>query len=222
MCALQHDNILRLLGACLDATSDSMAIVYEFIPNGNVAQRLEAVRQGTDTFTWAQRLKVAIGCAELLAFIHNREYVHRNFKGSNVLLTEDMDPRVADFGVARIVEDWKDHVTTRIMGSRGYLDPGYQEAGFLNEHCDTYAFGVFLVELASGKPITDPSFEATQEEAVKGSQANLDTLMDPSIKGQYTKEQAEGLLEVVKAAITLDWEERPPMEQLAENLKGLL
>ncbi|CAI5477726.1 unnamed protein product [Closterium sp. Yama58-4] len=217
---LRHPNILRLLGACI--SDDSMAMIYEFIPCGDVHELLEDARAGKEEFKFADRMKVAMGCAEALAFIHGQEYVHRDFKAPNVLLAEGLSPRVADFGLARIVENWKDHVTTRVMGSRGYIDPEYFESGYLNEHCDTFAFGIFLIELATGHSVLEPTFEQVVNGAVRSDPVDLGAVMDPRLQGQWTEEQAKALLGVAKVCVTTDWDNRPTMDNVVEMMQGVL
>ncbi|GJP75199.1 hypothetical protein CLOP_g5672 [Closterium sp. NIES-67] len=118
-----------------------------------------ARRPGEVHFPWRDRMRVAVGCAEALAAIHAHKFIHRDFKSANVLLREDLTPVVADFGVARTIEDWKTHVTTDVVGSAGYIDPVYFQNGQLSQKSDTYAFGIFLLELISGFPPIIPQGE---------------------------------------------------------------
>ncbi|CAI7862767.1 unnamed protein product [Closterium sp. NIES-53] len=217
---LRHPNILRLLGACI--SDDSMAMIYEFIPCGDVHELLEDARAGKEEFKFEDRMKVAMGCAEALSFIHGQEYVHRDFKAPNVLLAEGLSPRVADFGLARIVENWKDHVTTRVMGSRGYIDPEYFESGYLNEHCDTFAFGIFLIELATGHSVLEAKFDDVVNGAVRSEEVDLGAVMDPRLQGQWSEEQAKTLLGVAKVCITTDWDDRPTMDNVVEMMQGVM
>ncbi|GJP52277.1 hypothetical protein CLOM_g11406 [Closterium sp. NIES-68] len=217
---LRHPNILRLLGACI--SDNSMAMIYEFIPCGDVHELLERAREGKEEFTFKDRVRVAMGCAEALAFIHSQEYVHRDFKAPNVLLAEGLSPRVADFGLARIVENWKDHVTTRVMGSRGYIDPEYFVSGYLNNHSDTFAFGIFLIELATGHSVIEPNFEAVVTGAVRSEPVDLQAVMDPRLEGQWSEEQAKLLLEIAKECVIPDWDNRQPMDHMVEMMQGLV
>ncbi|CAI5494816.1 unnamed protein product [Closterium sp. Naga37s-1] len=148
MSAVNHPNILRLEGVALN-TSQGPMLVYELIPGGDVRNLLKQVQKNDIYFSWENRMKVALGCAEALATIHEHKFVHRDFKSSNVLLREDFTPVVADFGLARTIEDWKTHVSTKVVGSMGYIDPIYLQTGQLCQKSDTFAFGVFLLELIS-------------------------------------------------------------------------
>ncbi|CAI5489371.1 unnamed protein product [Closterium sp. Naga37s-1] len=147
---VQHHNIVRLLACC---TEKVKALVYEFIPMGDVDAWLAKCSEGKAKFPWADRMKVIMGTAEALTFIHKQRFIHRDFKSSNVLLTEDFTPKVADFGLAKGIEDWKTHVTTRVMGSMGYIDPTYFESGHLCDKSDVFAFGLFMVEILAGKSV---------------------------------------------------------------------
>ncbi|CAI5474667.1 unnamed protein product [Closterium sp. Yama58-4] len=111
-------------------------------------------RSGAEPFPWKDRLRIARGSLEGLAAIHREGFIYRDFKAANVLLTKTLVPKVADFGLAKACQD-RTHVTTRVAGSWGYMDPDYFERGILSTHCDTYAFGVFLLELLTGCSVLD-------------------------------------------------------------------
>ncbi|CAI5523472.1 unnamed protein product, partial [Closterium sp. Naga37s-1] len=163
---LSHPTILSLYGYVAKPTP---ALIYEFITNGNAEAYLRRAVQGKAEFSWKARLRVALMCAEALQVMHSHNYVHRDFKASNVLLREDLTPVLADFGLARTVNNWQSHVTTRVMGSTGYIDPVYFESGHLNAKCDTYAFGIFLLELVTGMLVTDKNFEALRMTLATGA-----------------------------------------------------
>ncbi|CAI5504791.1 unnamed protein product [Closterium sp. Naga37s-1] len=145
--AVHHPNILRLLGVAV--MGQTLAMVSEFVPGGDVSQRLkkgtskpapltppahpsrsplsvQAARTDTEPFPWKERLRIARGSLEGLAAIHREGFIHRDFKSANVLLTKTLVPKVADFGLAKACQD-KTHVTTRVAGSWGYMDPDYFE-----------------------------------------------------------------------------------------------
>ncbi|CAI5504792.1 unnamed protein product, partial [Closterium sp. Naga37s-1] len=124
MTALHHPNVLRVLGMAL--MGRKLAMVSEFVPGGDVSQRLQKAAKGTEPFPWKERLRIARGSLEGLAAIHREGFIHRDFKAANVLLTKTLVPKVADFGLAKACQD-KTHVTTRVAGSLGYMDPSYFE-----------------------------------------------------------------------------------------------
>ncbi|CAI5502711.1 unnamed protein product [Closterium sp. Naga37s-1] len=254
-------------------------------------------REGKEEFKYEDRMKVAMGCAEALAFIHGQEYVHRDFKAPNVLLAEGLSPRVADFGLARIVENWKDHglsprvadfglarivenwkdhglsprvadfglarivenwkdhVTTRhhpllspshsppfvptlrlptpgplthsAMKTRQFFSLSFHPSvlsppGYLNEHCDTFAFGIFLIELATGHSVLEAKFDDVVNGAVRSEAVEPGAVMDPRLEGQWSEEQAKTLLGVAKVCITTDWDDRPTMDNVVEMMQGVM
>ncbi|CAI6006455.1 unnamed protein product [Closterium sp. NIES-64] len=194
---LKHPTILSLYGFVAKPTP---ALIYEFITNGNAEAYLRKAVQGKVEFSWKARLRVALMCAEALQVMHSHNYVHRDFKASNVLLREDLTPVLADFGLARTVNNWQSHVTTRVMGSTGYIDPVYFESGHLNAKCDTYAFGIFLLELVTGMLVTDKNFEALRMTLATGAELpEADKVMDQTLAGQWTKKDALMALTLVRA-----------------------
>ncbi|CAI5469594.1 unnamed protein product [Closterium sp. Yama58-4] len=122
-------------------------------------------------------------------------------------------PKVADFGLAKTCQD-RTHVTTRVAGSIGYMDPAYFERGFLTTHCDTYAFGIFLLELVAGRGVLDESFSGLRELLQDLAFREYDELIDRNLEGQWTEEQAEVLVGMMRDAIQSDWADRPTTEQL--------
>ncbi|CAI7780951.1 unnamed protein product [Closterium sp. NIES-53] len=214
---LSHPTILSLYGYVAKPTP---ALIYEFITNGNAEAYLRRAVQGKAEFSWKARLRVALMCAEALQVMHSHNYVHRDFKASNVLLREDLTPVLADFGLARTVNNWQSHVTTRVMGSTGYIDPVYFESGHLNAKCDTYAFGIFLLELVTGMLVTDKNFEALRMTLATGADLpEADKVIDQTLVGQWTKKDALMALTLVKYAVAGKWETRPSMDVLASKLK---
>ncbi|CAI5938982.1 unnamed protein product [Closterium sp. NIES-64] len=216
MTALRHPNVLRLLGMAVQGQTISM--VSEFVPGGDVSQRLEKARSGEKPFPWKDRLRVAEGSLEGLAAIHEAGFIHRDFKSANVLLTKSLVPKVADFGLAKTCQD-KTHVTTRVAGSMGYMDPSYFERGYLSAHCDTFAFGIFLLELMTGYPALDEGFQEPREKLTDPDFADYSEVVDKSLEGQWTEEQARFLVGVVRGAILTEWEDRLTLEQILDAWK---
>ncbi|CAI5524792.1 unnamed protein product [Closterium sp. Naga37s-1] len=182
MARVHHPNILRLEGYVVGATP---ILIYDYIPNGDAASYLAKARSGEVQFGWRERLRVALGCAEALTAIHANGFVHRDFKAPNVLLREDLTPVVADFGLARAVDDWKTHVETRVMGSVGYIDPIYFESGNLSKKSDTYAFGIFFLELISGVSALDGNFKELRRLVTGNDYPDAALVMDPHLAGQW-------------------------------------
>ncbi|CAI5957900.1 unnamed protein product [Closterium sp. NIES-64] len=214
MARVHHPNILRLEGYVVGATP---ILIYDYIPNGDAASYLAKARSGEVQFGWRDRLKVALGCAEALTAIHANGFVHRDFKAPNVLLREDLTPVVADFGLARAVDDWKTHVETRVMGSVGYIDPIYFESGNLSKKSDTYAFGIFFLELISGVSALDGNFKELRRLVTGNDYPDAALVMDPHLAGQWHLKHVLVAFTLIKFAIFYDWETRPGMDRVMSS-----
>ncbi|CAI5490653.1 unnamed protein product, partial [Closterium sp. Naga37s-1] len=218
MSAVNHPNILRLEGVALN-TSQGPMLAYELIPGGDVKNLLKQVHKSDLHFSWRHRMKVALGCAEALATIHEHKFVHRDFKSSNVLLREDFTPVVADFGLARTIEDWKTHVSTAVVGSFGYIDPIYLQTGQLCQKSDTFAFGVFLLELISSCNPLNAKYQELRQLVISKDPPEPSLVIDPSLEGEWMRRHAFILFTLVRFAICCNWEQRPPMSVIAAKLR---
>ncbi|CAI5480730.1 unnamed protein product [Closterium sp. Yama58-4] len=178
--------------------------------------------RGEVHFPWRARLVVALGCAEALATIHDANFVHRDFKASNVLLREDLTPVLADFGLAKAVTDWATHVSTRVMGSMGYMDPIYFQTGQLSRKSDTYAFGVFLLELVSGCLALEDRFQELRKLVVAKTFPDPELVVDPRISGEWTKKQVYIVFTLIRFAIFFDWDHRPSMSVMRDKLQTIV
>ncbi|KAH0938647.1 hypothetical protein HID58_006108 [Brassica napus] len=157
---LHHKNIISLLGFCVE--DKNLLLVYNYLSRGSLEENLHGSKKDLLAFQWRERYKVAVGVAEALDYLHNsasQPVIHRDVKSSNILLSDDFEPQLSDFGLAR----WASISTTHIVcsdvaGTFGYLAPEYFMYGKVNDKIDVYAFGVVLLELLSGrKPISNPS-----------------------------------------------------------------
>jgi serine/threonine protein kinase len=135
-------------------------LVYEFVNNGNLEQWLHGAMRQHGVFSWENRMKVVIGTAKALAYLHEAiepKVVHRDIKSSNILIDEEFNGKVSDFGLAKLLGSDKSHITTRVMGTFGYVAPEYANTGMLNEKSDVYSFGVLLLETVTGREPVDYS-----------------------------------------------------------------
>ncbi|CAI7776113.1 unnamed protein product [Closterium sp. NIES-54] len=156
---LSHRNLVRLLGYCSER--GEQILVYEFVPNGPLSNYLYASHQGA-CLDFQQRLEVAIGVAEGLAYLHSSTQpamVHRDIKPANILLDAGWQAKIADFGLVKDLGDAGASVATRVVGTRGYLDPEYFSRDKVTTKADVYSFGVVLMELVTGRPASsvDPT-----------------------------------------------------------------
>ncbi|XP_010544138.1 PREDICTED: probable receptor-like protein kinase At5g18500 [Tarenaya hassleriana] len=153
---VRHKNLVRLLGYCIEGTH--RMLVYEYVNNGNLEQWLHGGMRQNGYLTWEARMKVLIGTAKGLAYLHEAiepKVVHRDIKSSNILIDDEFNAKVSDFGLAKLLGAGKSHVTTRVMGTFGYVAPEYANTGLLNEKSDVYSFGVLLLEAITGRDPVD-------------------------------------------------------------------
>ncbi|BAS77439.1 Os02g0194400 [Oryza sativa Japonica Group] len=159
---VRHPNLVPLLGYC--AAGDERFLVYEYMEHGSLEDRLRG--GGGAALGWPERLTICGGAARGLAFLHHGfvpHVIHRDVKSSNVLLGEGLQPRVSDFGLARIISACETHVSTVLAGTLGYIPPEYALAMRCTAKGDVYSFGVVMLELLTGRPPTWSSAEVTAE-----------------------------------------------------------
>ncbi|KAF0912267.1 hypothetical protein E2562_013950 [Oryza meyeriana var. granulata] len=156
---LNHPHLVSLVGFC--AQGDERLLVYEYMPFGSLESHLFDVPVGKQPLDWNTRMRIAVGVAEGLSYLHNvadPPIIYRDMKAANILLDEDFRPKLSDFGLAKVgpVGD-RTHVSTRVMGTYGYCAPDYVVSGKLTMKSDIYSFGVLLLELITGRRIYDAS-----------------------------------------------------------------
>ncbi|XVE75000.1 hypothetical protein DITRI_Ditri12bG0062600 [Diplodiscus trichospermus] len=148
---IYHKNLVKLLGCSI--TGPESLLVYEYVPNQSLHDYL-FVKKDVEPLRWQARYKIILGTAEGLAYLHEQSklrIIHRDIKLSNVLLDEDLTPKIADFGLARLFPEDKTHISTGIAGTLGYMAPEYVVRGKLTEKADVYSFGVLVIEVTCGK-----------------------------------------------------------------------
>ncbi|KAK7838196.1 putative serine/threonine-protein kinase pbl9 [Quercus suber] len=153
---LYHPNLVKLIGYCLE--DDQRLLVYECMPRGSLENHLFRRASYIQPLSWNYRMKIALGAAKGLAFLHSDEakVIYRDFKSSNILLDSNFNAKLSDFGLAKDgPTDEKSHVSTRVMGTYGYAAPEYMATGHLTTKSDVYSFGVVLLEMISGKRVMD-------------------------------------------------------------------
>ncbi|CAI5515029.1 unnamed protein product [Closterium sp. Naga37s-1] len=226
---LSHRNLVRLLGYCSER--GEQILVYEFIPNGPLSNFLYASNQGA-CLDFQQRLEVAIGVAEGLAYLHSSTQpamVHRDIKPANILLDAGWQAKIADFGLVKDLGDDGASVATRVVGTRGYLDPEYFSRDKVTTKADVYSFGVVLMELVTGRPATsvDPTSDNHATIHISSwtipyvEDGDIAPISDPRI---FTPEISEHLLamsKIAKDCMQLPGKERPEMVDVARILWDL-
>ncbi|GKU96210.1 hypothetical protein SLEP1_g9473 [Rubroshorea leprosula] len=190
---LHHPNLVNLIGYCADG--DQRLLVYEFMPLGSLEDHLHDLPPDKEPLDWNTRMKIAAGAAKGLEYLHdkaNPPVIYRDFKSSNILLDEGFEPKLSDFGLAKLgpVGD-KSHVSTRVMGTYGYCAPEYAMTGQLTVKSDVYSFGVVLLELITGRKAIDstrPHGEqnlVTWARPVFNDRRRFSRLADPRLQGRF-------------------------------------
>ncbi|KAJ7001247.1 receptor-like serine/threonine-protein kinase [Populus alba x Populus x berolinensis] len=223
---VRHKNLVRLIGYCADGAS--RMLVYEYVDNGNLEQWLHGDVGPVSPMTWDIRMNIAIGTAKGLAYLHEGlepKVVHRDVKSSNILLDRKWNPKVSDFGLAKLLGSEASYVTTRVMGTFGYVSPDYASTGMLNEGSDVYSFGVLLMEMITGRSPIDysrPAGEMNLVDWFKGMVASRrgEELVDPLIEVQPAPRSLKRTLLVCLRCIDLDASKRPKMGQIVHMLEA--
>ncbi|KAI3716098.1 hypothetical protein L6452_23185 [Arctium lappa] len=221
---VRHKNLVGLIGFCREGAK--RLLVYEYVDNGNLEQWLHGDVGPTSPLTWDIRMKIAVGTAKGLAYLHEGlepKVVHRDVKSSNILLDKKWNAKVADFGLAKLLESEKSYVTTRVMGTFGYVSPDYASTGMLNEASDVYSFGVCLMELVTGRSPVDYSRAPGEMNLVdwfRGMVASRrgEDLLDPKINIRPSPRALKRALLVCLRCIDTDATKRPKMGQIVHML----
>ncbi|CAI0375668.1 unnamed protein product, partial [Linum tenue] len=219
-----HRNLLRLRGFCMTPTE--RLLVYPYMANGSVASCL----RGKSPLNWPIRRRIALGSARGLAYLHDHcdpKIIHRDVKAANILLDEEFEAVVGDFGLAKLM-DYKDtHVTTAVRGTIGHIAPEYLSTGKSSEKTDVFGYGVMLLELITGQRAFDLARLANDDDVmlldwVKGllKDKKLETLVDGDLQGNYIDEEVEQLIQVALLCTQSSPMERPKMSEVVRMLEG--
>lgn len=225
--ALSHKNIISLFGFCFE--DNRLLLVYDFLSRGSLEENLYGNKKDPLVFGWKERYKVAVGVAEALEYLHERDdqpVIHRDVKSSNILLCDDFEPQLSDFGLAKWATTTSSHITcTDVAGTFGYLAPEYFMYGKVNDKIDVYAFGVVLLELLSGrKPISSNCLKG-QESLVIWAKPILTSgkyaqLLDPQLSADYDCELVERMVLAAALCIRRAPRARPQMSIVSKLLKS--
>ncbi|KAI3769780.1 hypothetical protein L6452_00893 [Arctium lappa] len=216
---IHHRHLVSLVGYCI--AGQRRMLIYEFIPNKTLEYHLHG--EGCPVMDWTTRFQLALGAAKGLAYLHedcDPPIVHRNIKAANILLDDHYEAKVVDFGLAKLSSETITHVSTRIMGTFGYLAPEYASMGKLTEKSDVYSYGVVLLELITGRrPITRHSDEDTLIDWVRpilmhaSDEGSFEKIVDPRIKENYDRDKMHRMIACAAACIRHSPRIRPKMSQ---------
>ncbi|KAG5254874.1 leucine-rich repeat receptor serine/threonine-protein kinase [Salix suchowensis] len=224
--ALQHPHLVKLHGCCIEG--DQLLLVYEYMENNSLARALFGPEEYRLNLDWATRQKICVGIARGLAYLHEEsrlKIVHRDIKATNVLLDENLDPKISDFGLARLDEEDNTHISTRVAGTFGYMAPEYAMRGYLTDKADVYSFGIVALEIVSGKSNT--SYRGKEDTVylldwalyLKEEGALLE-LVDPSLGQDYNEEEVITMINVALLCSNVSAAVRPTMSAVVSMLEG--
>ncbi|KAM6551617.1 hypothetical protein CsatB_001425 [Cannabis sativa] len=220
---VQHRNLVKLLGCCMEG--DKRLLVYEYLKNRSLDLALFEKKEFH--LDWPTRFNICLGTARGLAYLHEESMpriVHRDVKASNILLDAALCPKISDFGLAKLYDDNKTHVSTRVAGTIGYLAPEYALRGHLTEKADVFAFGVLALEILSGRPNFCNGLENEKiyllEWAWNLYEMNQSLeLVDPTLT-EFDENEATRLVRVALLCTQASLWLRPPMSRVIGMLLG--
>ncbi|KAK9063978.1 hypothetical protein SSX86_017850 [Deinandra increscens subsp. villosa] len=221
-----HPNIVKVLGYCQE--NKKLLIVYEFMQKGSLDNYL--FKKDVGALTWYTRIKIAIGVAQALAFLHatQNNFICRDVKSSNILLDEDFNAKLSDFGLVRLGPAiGESHVKTCVIGTHGYVAPEYIATGHLYVKSDVYGFGVVMLEIITGLRAIDTTRHGIKHNLVDWARPFLSNknrtyrIMDPRLQHMYPLKDAQKMAELILRCLELEPENRPSMEEIVLCLQGI-
>ncbi|KAJ4966107.1 hypothetical protein NE237_017956 [Protea cynaroides] len=223
-----HRNLLRLIGFC--TTSSERILVYPFMQNLSVAYRLRDLKPGEKGLDWPTRKRVAFGAAHGLEYLHEHcspKIIHRDLKAANILLDDNFEAVLCDFGLAKLVDPRLTHVTTHVRGTMGHIAPEYLSTGKSSEKTDVFGYGITLLELVTGQRAIDFSRLEEEEDVllldhIKKLQREkrLHDIVDSSLKS-YDPKEVEYIVQVALLCTQNSPEGRPKMAEVVNMLQGV-
>ncbi|KAL5700268.1 Receptor-like serine/threonine-protein kinase ale2 [Ranunculus cassubicifolius] len=226
---LHHRNLVKLVGYYTSRDSSQNLLCYELVPNGSLEAWLHGPLGVNCPLDWDTRMKIALDAARGLAYLHEDSQpcvIHRDFKASNILLENNFDAKVADFGLAKQAPEGRgNYLSTRVMGTFGYVAPEYAMTGHLLVKSDVYSYGVVLLELLTGRKPVDMSQASGQENLVTWARPilrdkeRLEELADQRLGGKYPKDDYIRVCTIAAACVAPEANQRPTMGEVVQSLK---
>ncbi|XP_071922470.1 protein STRUBBELIG-RECEPTOR FAMILY 8 isoform X4 [Coffea arabica] len=230
MSRLRHPNIVQLAGYC--AEHGQRLLVYDYIGNGSLHDMLHFADERSKMLTWNARVKVALGTARALEYLHEvclPSVVHRNLKSANILLDEELTPHLSDCGLAALTPNTERQVSsTQMVGSFGYSAPEFALSGIYTIKSDVYSFGVVMLELLTGRKPLDSSRPRTEQSLVRWATPQLHDIdalakmVDPALNGMYPAKSLSRFADIIALCVQPEPEFRPPMSEVVQALVRLM
>ncbi|KAF3631017.1 putative HUA2-like protein 1-like [Capsicum annuum] len=222
----RHENLLSLIGYCNEG--DEMLLVYDYMPRGSLSDQLFKMERSRSSLSWERRLKIAIGAARGLNFLHTSQYriIHRDVKSSNILLDENWVSKISDFGLSKMGpgNESATHVSTKVKGTFGYLDPDYFLTNRLTWKTDVYAFGVVLFEVLSGRPAVNMRLPEEQHGLVAWAkqcikEGEISKLIDQNLAWSISSTSLQAFIGISAKCFDCRPHERPVMSEVVKSLE---
>uniref|UniRef100_A0A1D1XML0 non-specific serine/threonine protein kinase n=1 Tax=Anthurium amnicola TaxID=1678845 RepID=A0A1D1XML0_9ARAE len=222
--ALQHPNLVKLFGCCVEG--NQLLLIYEYMENNSLGRALFGHEEHRLKLDWSTRCAICLGVAKGLAYLHEESrlrIVHRDIKATNILLDKNLNPKISDFGLAKLYEKENTHISTRVAGTVGYMAPEYATRGYLTDKADVYSFGVVVLEVVTGKSNTnyvpDEKFLHLLDWAfLLLDEGRLIELVDLKLNLDYSEEEALRLLNVALLCTNPSPTQRPAMSAVVSML----
>ncbi|KAM0030328.1 putative protein kinase RLK-Pelle-RLCK-VIIa-2 family [Helianthus debilis subsp. tardiflorus] len=229
---VDHPNLVKLLGYCSADGERGIQrlLVYEYMPNKSLEAHLFG--RALPPIPWITRLKILLSAAEGLTYLHEGleiQVIFRDFKSSNVLLDENFNAKLSDFGLAREgPQGDRSHVSTMPVGTYGYAAPEYVETGHLKSNSDLWSFGVVLYEILTGRRAIDRNLPQSEQKLIEwvkqypADSKRFRMIMDPRLNNQYPLDTARKVAKLADSCLKKNPEERPPMSRIVEILQDAI
>ncbi|XP_076915017.1 serine/threonine-protein kinase PCRK1-like [Bidens hawaiensis] len=226
--AVEHPNLVKLIGYC--GEDNELLLVYEYMVNGSVRDHLSP--KSETPLSWDMRLKVAQDAARGLTYLHEEmdfQIILRDFKSSNILLDDQFNARLSDFGVARLgPQEGFTHISTKFVGTMGYAAPEYLSVGRLTSKSDVWSYGVFLYELITGRRPLDKNRPQNEQKLLEwmkpylGTSKRFHKIIDPRLEGDYSLKSVQKLSFIANCCLCRDPKSRPKMSEVLEMVNKLI